>query len=161
MQNELLRRKPNRLQGYSYAENGVYFLTFCTTRKQKLLSTILPPTGELAPPTVLLKPYGILTETAIRAIPAHYPSATVDHFVIMPNHVHLLLRLDDSAGRQVAAPTIVGHLKRAVSMEIGRTIWQKGFYDHIIRDAYDYQTRWEYIDENPARWLMKKDEYYW
>lgn len=160
MQPAFPKRKPNRLQGYSYSESGVYFITFCTEKKAKILSTVLPPADALAPPCIVLKPYGVLTQAAIRAIPMHYAAATVEHYVIMPNHVHLLLRIDNSGGRQIAAPTVVGNLKRAVSMEIGRSIWQKGFYDHIVRDESDYRSRWEYIDANPARWLAEKDEYF-
>ena len=50
-------------------------------------------------------------------------------------------------------------MKRYVSKQLGKSIWQKGFYDHIIRDEYDYQIKYQYIDENPEKWI--DDELYW
>lgn len=57
---------------------------------------------------------------------------------------------------QESAPTIIGSFKRAVSMKIGKSIWQKSYYDHVIRDEYDYQIKWQYIDDNPAKWSKDK-----
>ena len=56
-------------------------------------------------------------------------------------------------------PTVVAGMKRYVSKQLGKSIWQKGFYDHIIRDEYDYQIKYQYIDENPEKWI--DDELYW
>jgi hypothetical protein len=65
-------------------------------------------------------------------------------------------------GRQVAAPTtvqtIIGNLKRFVSIQCGYSVWQKSFHDHIIRDEAEYQRIWQYVDENPALW--NEDMYY-
>ena len=60
----------------------------------------------------------------------------------------------------VSAPTIIGSMKRYVSKEIGIGIWQKGFFDHIIRDEKDYAEHLQYIEQNPTKWLLGKDEYY-
>ncbi len=51
-------------------------------------------------------------------------------------------------------------MKRYVSRKLGKPIWQKGFYDHVIRSESDYLAHWSYIDENPVKWVMGKDEYY-
>ena len=89
-------------------------------------------------------------------IPKIYPSVSVDYYVIMPNHVHLILNLNDpKGGRQVASPTvstIVGNMKRAVSKTIGHGIWQRSFHDHVIRDAKDYNEIATYIEANPLNW---------
>ena len=61
------------------------------------------------------------------------------------------------------APTIsriIQQMKGYVTKQIGTSIWQNKAYDHIIRDDYDYMTKYQYIDENPAKWLLKEDEYY-
>ena len=93
---------------------------------------------------------------AITAIPQHYPAYVVEHSVIMPNHVHLLLRIRaDENGRPMVAPTIstvVAQLKGAVSKQIGTNIWQKSFHDHIVRTPADFEDIWMYIDSNPYRW---------
>ena len=81
----------------------------------------------------------------------------------MPNHIHLMLVLNNDSGRPQVAPTlsrIIQQFKGSVSKKIGKSIWQKGFYDHIIRDEIDYFRHLQYIEENPAKWLLGKDEYY-
>ena len=81
----------------------------------------------------------------------------VDHYVIMPNHVHLLLRITPD-GRRVAAPTVssvVNQFKGAVSKAAGFSCWQKSFHDHIIRDEADFRRIWEYIDANPGKGISK------
>ena len=60
---------------------------------------------------------------------------------------------------KISAPTVVAGMKCYVSKQLGKSIWQKGFYDHIIRDEYDYQIKYQYIDENPEKWI--DDELYW
>ncbi len=88
---------------------------------------------------------------------------TVDNFVIMPNHVHLLLSIhtEKLGGRRNAAPTIssvVNQFKGCVSKGIGFPCWQKSFHDHIVRDERDYRLIWEYIDANPGKW--EEDRYF-
>ena len=101
-------------------------------------------------------------DSAIRGIVAHYPAVSVDHYVIMPNHIHLLLQIHtDSNGQRIPAPTIsavVQQMKGYVSKQIGFSIWQKLFHDHVIRSEADYRKIWEYIEHNSIRW--KDDCFY-
>lgn len=155
------QRKPNRLQGYNYADTGVYFLTICAKEKKPLFSGISVGAAIGRPPAVVLSPIGIIVENTLLEIPYHYVGVSVDHYVIMPDHLHVLLRLQSEDGRPMAAPTvqqIVNQFKGTVTKRIGKAVWQKGFHDHIVRDDYDYQTRWQYIDENPRRWLEKQED---
>ena len=104
---------------------------------------------------------GIAAERALLAIPDHYPGAAVDKYVVMPNHVHMILTLPAHNGRAVRAPTvsrIVRAWKEAVTKALGTPIWQKSFYDHIIRDENDYLRIWTYLETNPAKWA--EDKYY-
>ncbi|MBQ9044685.1 MAG: transposase [Oscillospiraceae bacterium] len=149
-------RKSNRLEEYDYASNGAYFITICTRDHRHLLSRV---DGTEDAANVLLSEWGQVVDAAIREIPTHYENVTVDRYVVMPNHVHLLLRIGETNGRMVSAPTVVGSLKRFVSKSIGAPIWQKGFYDHVIRGEDDYLLTCRYIDENPQKWLLGKDEY--
>lgn len=85
---ELPQRKPNRLPDYNYSQNGAYFITICTQGRKKFLSQIV---GDGSP---VPKPIGMIAEEYIRQIPETYPAVSVDRYVIMPDHIHLLLRFD-------------------------------------------------------------------
>ena len=81
----------------------------------------------------------------------------MDNYVIMPNHVHILLAVGGVPGS--ARPTVsrvVSALKRFSNRDAGEAMWQASFYDHVVRGVGDYLTRWNYIDENPARWYYGK-----
>ena len=80
----------------------------------------------------------------------------------MPNHIHLLIQIHaDEYGRPMAAPTvsrIVKQMKGFVSKKVGKSIWQKLYYDHVVRNTDDYNGVVKYICENPVCW--KNDELY-
>jgi REP element-mobilizing transposase RayT len=69
----------------------------------------------------------------------------------MPDHVHIILRINNEGGRMVSAPTVIAGMKRYVSKKCGVSIWQKSYYDHIIRNQKDYNEIWEYIEHNPEK----------
>ena len=98
---------------------------------------------------------GEAVDHAVSRIENRYPDVRVEKYVIMPNHVHLLLMIDTLPGRPRVAPTvsrIIQQTKGLATKMIGHTIWQKSFHDHIIRTESDYEMIWEYIDTNPGRW---------
>lgn len=101
---------------------------------------------------------GTVVREAVEQIDSHYENVTVDKFCIMPDHVHIILFvLPIESGRQVAAPSVsavIGQMKRWVSMQIGISVWQKSFMDHIIRNEKDYQEIWKYIDRNPRKLIL-------
>ena len=155
------QRKHIRLKQYDYAEEGVYFITFCTKNRAPLLSQIVGR-GDLPPPQGALTDIGKIVAEIIENTEKVYANITVDNYVIMPNHVHVLIRISEgNGGVRAPRPTvmqIVKALKGIITRQLGFSIWQTGFYDHIIRDDEDYQIRFRYIEENPARW--PQDEYY-
>ena len=148
-------RKPNRLSSYDYSTPGAYFLTLCTKNKQCILGSVVGA-SIARPATVALSAMGKIVEKAILQIPAHYPAVTVDQYVVMPNHVHLLLQIHTGeSGRPMVAPTvsrIMQQMKGAVTKQIGQSVWQKLYHDHVIRGEKDYLKIWQYIDSNPAKW---------
>ena len=152
---ELPARKPNRLPEYDYSVPGAYFITICTQNRACIFWDAVGA-SIARPQTLPLSKWGMIADTAIRNIPHHYPAVSVDTYVIMPNHIHLLLQIHtDADGRPLVAPTIstvVQQLKGVITKQIGRSIWQKLFHDHIIRNEQDYLKIWEYIENNPARW---------
>ena len=119
------------------------------------------------PPTNTLTQAGKIVDAAILAIPQHYPSVQIDKYVIMPNHLHMILHICAAeSGRAMLAPTtaqaenapsfsipkIIQHMKGVVTKALGHPIWQKSFHDHVIRSEDDYRAIWNYIDTNPSRW---------
>ena len=154
-ENELPKRKKNRLMNYDYSSCGAYFITVCTVDRKnyfwKNVGAIID-----RPQNVELSLYGEIVDEIIQNIPSAYPMLSLEHYVIMPNHIHILLRIcTDEYGRPLVAPTmsrIVQQLKGIVSKKIGASIWQKSFHDHIIRNREDYEEHLRYIYENPSRW---------
>ena len=153
----LPQRKPNRLKAYDYASAGLYFITICTRNHRQILCRIIDAAEGAA---IELTECGQIVEQTIRAIPEHYTGVSVSRYVIMPNHVHMLLDLHAEDGRMVSAPTVIGSMKRHVSRSVGTAVWQKGFYDHVIRTEADHLLHLQYIEENPRKWIIGKDEYY-
>ena len=108
------------------------------------------------PEDVQLSAYGKIAEKAILNISTHYPMVAVENYVVMPNHIHILLQINsDVNGRPMTAPTIqtvVNQMKGAVTKQAGVPVWQKGFYDHIVRGREDFLEIWQYIEGNPSKW---------
>ena len=156
----LPRRKLLRLSNYDYSTPGAYFITICTAERRCILSDITVGAAISRPPDIShalrLTAYGEIVDLAIRNIPVIYPILSIDKYVIMPNHVHLLVRIHtDESGRQIAAPTIstvIGQMKRWASKQAGCSLWQKSFHEHIIRNDRDYEEIASYIDQNPTKW---------
>ena len=152
---ELPKRKQNRLAEYDYSQPNAYFITICTKNKEKLFWENVGA-SIARPQNMKLSPYGKIVKEAIENIPYIYPAITVDNYVVMPNHIHLLLQIHtDVNGRAMLAPTIskvVQQMKGYVSKKIGASIWQKLFHDHVIRGEQDYLEIWNYIEGNPSKW---------
>ena len=151
------RRKNKRLQGFDYSNMGAYFITICTEGRQPILWNNL--VGAISDrPCKELSPYGEIVEQAIGSIALSYPMIVVERYAILPDHIHLLVRIVDMDGRSLIAPTIstvVRQLKSSISKKCGMPIWQKGFYDHIIRNQKDYEEITIYIANNPEKWRQK------
>ena len=142
----LPQRKQARLKAFDYSSNGYYFITICTKDKKCILSEIEPrPDGSVLH---LLTQYGQIVESFLVTFPG------IDQYVIMPNHVHMIIH--NTNGHPISSD--VRSFKILVSKAIGTSIWQRSYYDHVIRDEADYLIKCRYIDENPAKWAS--DEYY-
>ncbi|MBE6817204.1 MAG: hypothetical protein E7520_05835 [Ruminococcaceae bacterium] len=166
---ELPKRKANRLADYDYSSDGAYFITICTLDMQCILSEIVGA-DDLGSPLVHLTKYGAVSEQNIIRMNSIYDDITVVNYVIMPNHIHMLLVIDNSSVPDSGAPRsspptntlskFVTAFKKFTEKEIGERIWQRSYHDHIIRSDEDLCMHIQYIDENPKKWLMGKDEYY-
>ena len=163
---ELPKRKPTRLKGFDYSSCGAYFITICTKDRQKILSEIVGGDVLDAPKNIDLLPYGKIVERYINRLNDSYEFINVEAYVVMPNHIHIMLFVSQSGASRTSPPTkqhsavaqFVSTLKRFSNKECGGNIWQRGFYDHIIRNREDYESIVKYIYENPMRWYY--DELY-
>lgn len=190
LEKEFPTRKPTRLRNFDYNTVGAYFITICTENRQQILSRIvgagvldcpsdthdnLVGAGVPDCPRVELTKHGQIAEKHILQLSDFYDYLSIESYVIMPNHIHLLLfvransNISKNGQSRTPAPTnierannivsqFVSTFKRFCNKEYGENIWQSRFYDHVIRDRKDYETRIKYIHENPMRWFY--DELY-
>ena len=175
-------RKKMRLQNYNYASYGAYFITICTEQRRPTLSRIVGddvlgvpyPTKDI-PCSVKLLPCGKIVDKYINQLNDFYDNIQIDRYVIMPNHVHIILflhpfyehelnteggtpRTSSPTRKAVGVSQFVETLKRFCNKEYGMNIWQYRSYDHIIRNQKDYEEHVNYIYYNPIRWHL--DELY-
>ena len=174
---ELKKRKTTRLKGADYNQNQAVFLTICTKERKCLLSHIVG-TDVLGGPKIELTEYGRIADKYIHRLNDFYDDLSVESYVIMPNHIHIMLWVKGAENRPSRTPVtdgpsrtpvptavqnsipsrFVSTLKRFCNKECGENIWQYRSYDHIIRNHRDYEEHLRYICENPLRWYY--DELY-
>ena len=157
----LPKRKSIRLNGYDYSSCGAYFITLCTKDKKKLFWNSVG-TNCVRPNEAQLSEIGKLVDFEINKISSIYNAVLIDKYVVMPNHIHMIVMIQsDEYGRPQVAPTvsrIVKQFKGSISKQIGFPVWQRSYHDHIIRNQSDCDEIWQYIDENPLKW--QSDCYY-
>ena len=155
-------RKPTRIKNYDYSSAGAYFITICTKNRAEILCNIVGGDVLDAPIKVRLLPYGEIAEKYIKQLNEYYENILVEKYVIMPDHIHILLRVKKGASR-TSPPTrqhssvsrYVSTFKRFCNKEYGENIWQESFFDHIIRNNEDYEEHIKYIHENPTKWYYE------
>ena len=160
-------RKTIRLQNYDYSQNGAYFVTICTAQRQPLFGKIISlPSNAVGagprPARVELSPYGEIVAQTWDDLPNHNSGLSLGPFIIMPDHIHGILILEGRAGlgpAPTAIPELVRQLKsfsarkiNKISNEPKRAIWQRGYYEHVLRSQQDFDGAAQYIRGNPARW---------
>ena len=162
MYKELPKRKVNRLRGYDYSRAACYFVTICVRKRDELLGEVVGDTvlGVPCAPIVRLNEFGKVVDGAIKYYNNMNGGVIFDKYIIMPNHVHMIVVLCGETGDRGRSPLqyIVRNLKSYVTKQIGFSPWQKSFHDRIIRNEEEYRQMREYINENPANW--DNDEYH-
>ncbi len=154
----MIQRKQNRLRSFCYSQNGAYFITMCTQNRNPILSIITDNN-----PKPILTKNGKIAENLILSVSERYPMIYVDQYSVMPDHIHLLIRIENGTGNP--SPTvgeIVSWFKYTATKQINRmngTVgerqFQRSYYDHIIRNEEDYDSCWMYIENNPTSWKIK------
>ena len=160
-------RKHPRLSGHNYSSNGSYFITLCVKDMHEMFGEVVVGRDVHIAPQVQLSAYGAIAAKHIGEIKAQFQNVSIDNHVIMPNHIHMIITVKHtesdgamwtSRPTNATIPAMVRSFKTMITKEIGFSIWQKSYHDHIIRDEAEYQRIWQYIDENPASWT--EDRYY-
>lgn len=149
MNNNSLERKNPRLKKYNYALEGYYFITICTKEKNHFF-------GEIIEEKMQYNRIGRIANNSIERIEEIYKTIKLDKYVIMPNHIHMILIIDKETSTSI--PRVIKQYKEYITKQIGESIWQKSYYDHIIRNEKDYSRIWQYVDNNILKWSL--DKYY-
>jgi len=161
MENNLPKRKHPRLDHYDYSTAGAYFITICTQSRRCLLSRIVG--RGLAPAEIQYTAYGQIAQEQLLLLEQRFPSLKIDQYVIMPNHIHVILFLEETAG-VTPRPTvmdIVCAYKSLTTRQCKKVqpidkLFQTSFYEHIIRGREDYNALAEYIVNNPKQWELDR-----
>ena len=161
MESYLPKRKHPRLPDYDYSTAGAYFITICTQGRRCLFSRIVG--RGLAPAETVYTQYGIVAREQLLQLEKRFPSLRIEQFVIMPNHIHAILFLEEAAGAR-PRPTISDIVCAYKSLTTRACkqlcpidkVFQTSFYEHIIRGDKDYDEIAQYIINNPKQWELDK-----
>ena len=176
---DIHHRRSIRLRNYDYRSDGAYFVTLCTYQRECLF-------GEVVDAEVRLNDAGTCVETICNSLSQRYPDVEVDSLVVMPNHVHGIIVITGTVGaihelpdvedqrairesplqgrRKMTLSKVVGYLKMNTAKRInelrdnpGIPVWQRNYYEHIIRNEADLASIRYYIAENPVKWAMDEN----
>jgi len=160
------KRRSIRLQGYDYSQAGAYFITICTQGRECIF-------GEIVDGTMRLNDAGQIVASSWEWLAAQYDHVVLDTWEIMPNHIHgIIVITDNCRGGSRTAPTgrrkpigrLIGAFKTVSTKSInemqetpGTKLWQRNYYEHIIRDEDELDSIREYIVANPAQWDIDRE----
>ena len=139
------KRKSPRIPGYDYSSSNYYFITICTQKHRCIFGS-----------PNCLNQMGIIAETEIMNLSVHYETVLIDKFVVMPNHIHMILVIEEGLNNP-NLNQIVAQYKSGVTRKIREIfpdirVWQRSYHDHVIRDQKGYEKIWTYIENNPLKW---------
>lgn len=164
---QIHHRRSIRLVGYDYTQAGMYFITICTHDRQNLF-------GEIVNEEMVLNEYGKIVAASWQELAGHFPNIMLGEWVVMPNHIHGIIVIVVGRGEASAADAsplqpngtqpgsigaMVQNFKSVAARKInklwgtpGTTVWQRNYWEHIIRNEETHQRIANYIISNPAKW---------
>ena len=166
-------RRSIRLPNVDYSQGGTYFLTICSFDKTNIF-------GEVRNNIVHLNPIGEIVRDLWLAIPTHFPTIRLHAFILMPNHLHGIVAIEEWARHAVplqiarnvegfqnpvsaSIPTMVRSFKSAVTKHVRShmnipsiQVWQSNYFERILRNGTELRHATRYITENPRRWMTRK-----
>lgn len=146
-------RPQMRLDGYDYSRTGIYHVTICVQDRRCLL-------GQVRDGEMQLSPAGRIVADTLADLPNRFPGVALDEWMVMPNHVHALIVLDNDGKVQLG--TVVRALKGASAFKIRRSgmtefAWQGQYYDRIMRNDRELQATRAYIANNAKQWALDRE----
>ena len=159
---EYPKRKANRLKDYDYSNNGAYFITICTNERENLFEMSTVGNDLCVVPSNV--PQNQIVEKWLIKLQNKF-NISIDKYVIMPDHIHFILIINTERHIGRSLPDMMQWFKTMTTNEyiklvkknilkpFNQKLWQKSYYDHIIRDENDYITKWNYIQNNPLKWI--------
>ena len=164
------RRKTIRLKGFDYKSCAAYFVTICCANKMQFFGKVerVNSSSICNTETIVDDDYRVrLTEDGeacmhvLNDAKSNGGPFRITEFIVMPDHVHFIAVAERNDAKQISLGSFVHYLKSSISRSVheskpGVALWQKGYFDHVIRDEYDYERIAEYIASNPARWVIKR-----
>ena len=156
-------RRSLRLSRYDYSQSGAYFVTICIKNSENSL-------GNIEDNVMVINQFGQVVKDIWHSLDTRYKEVILDEFVIMPNHIHGIIFIDNPVEiihelslpkerRKMLLPKVVGYFKMNSAKLInqlqatqGQSVWQKNYYEHIIRDEVSLTKIREYIVNNPLKW---------
>ena len=156
----LPKRKPNRLENYDYGEIGCYFVTLCTQKRQRLFE--IDTVGN----DLCVVPQNQIIRKWIKETQNKFPNIKFDKYVIMPDHLHFIVNITERhTGRSLqdamkffktmTTNEYIKGVRNGLLPPFKNKLWQKSYYDHIIRNQQDFNEIWEYIENNLKKWVLK------
>lgn len=157
------KRKRNRLLDFDYSESRFYFITICTKNRENYFGNIIED-------KMVLSEIGKIADRCWRETPMHYHEIILDEYILMPNHLHGILYINDSKRKRNRhacslhdrnkrkLPVVIGSFKSAVKKIANKIqeekyfLWQKSYYDRIIRNKGELKEIRKYIQNNPLNW---------
>lgn len=159
-------RQSHRLRYYNYSREGIYFVTICTRDRQCLF-------GEISEVTMKLSEMGKIAEKCWNDIPKHFPHMVLDDYIVMPNHIHGIIIINQSLKKgECYSPLQLRGTSKTIGsairgFKIGVTqwarknttlndVWQRNYYEHVVRNDLSFYQIKEYILHNPEKWSQDK-----
>ena len=163
------KRHSIRIKGYDYSKEGLYFITVCTQNRKEILSSV--GAGPVSAQKIKLTYTGKIIEDVYINLEKEFRNVKLHNYIIMPNHIHgiIEIKMADTG----PAPTIgdiicsfktrttgyiIKEIKKGKIEAFEKRLWQRNYYEHVIRNEKEYWQIYKYIENNPLNW--NKDEYY-
>ena len=162
---DLPQRKATRLKDYDYGTPGAYFVTLCTQNKKHIFEIESVGNDLCVVPCLQNQ----IIHKWVKETENKFDNIKIDKYVIMPNHLHLIVSITERhAGRSLqdamrffktmSTNEYIKNVNNGLLPPFDKKLWQKSYYDHVIRNEQDFKEIWEYIENNPMKWNFNKNE---
>lgn len=164
--NRKFYRRSIRLPEYDYSKSGAYYITICSFNKELIFGSVVD--GKM-----ILSEIGNIVAKYLEEIPNHFENVFVDEYVVMPNHIHIIISIVGIQNfeplqnkYQKIIPKSIGSIVRSYKASVTKWCkendykkfkWQRNYFEHIIRNEEDHFRIREYIQNNPLQWELDEE----